>query len=236
MIENEGMKTHALIASFDATPPILAGTVPQASATILSPSFAGTVPQASLGLRLRSAAALTAFALMMTACASHEKAAEAPAPPMPPPVADEKAGNVDMDKLQQVLGLDGAREDVGFNEKSFGTCEMGYGFSRNRDCRTQYLVVLRFQLQCRETEGTSADVVDQQIIHAIASDKVRWNVGPQQGFTKTDGDGFGVVRFLAPRSQKRERAKLTVDGRFLVMRAEDMSRMVTPSNWCANQK
>ena len=169
--------------------------------------------------------------VVMAACATPEKTPEPAAPP--PPATAEATGNVDLDKLQQALGLDGERDAVGYNEKSFGTCDMGYGFSRNRDCRTQYLVVLRFRLQCRESEGTSADVVDQQTIHAITNDKVRWNVGVNQGFTNTDGEGFGVVRFIAPRSQKRERAKLTIDGRYLVMRAEDMSRMVTPADWCA---
>ena len=175
--------------------------------------------------------ALVTISALFVACASAEKTAS-PEPVAPPVSAEPAAGHVDLDKLQETLGLNGAREDVGYNEKSFGTCEMGYGFSRSRDCRTQFLVVLRFQLQCRESEGTSADVVDQQIIHPIRSDKVRWNLGTSQGYTKTDPDGYGVVRFLAPRSQKRERAKLTVDGRYLVMRAEDMSRMVAPANWC----
>ncbi len=143
---------------------------------------------------------------------------------------------IDLDKLQQALGLDGSREDFGFTEKSFGTCEIGYGFNRNRDCRMQYLVVLRFRLQCREHDGNGGEPVDSQAIHALDTVTVKWLIGKAQGSTQTDADGYGVVRMLASRSQKREHAKLTVDGRFLILRAEDLGRVVTPSEWCGKYR
>ena len=172
--------------------------------------------------------------LSLAACAT----VKPKAPPVQPAeaVTAPRAAHIDLDKLQESLGLRGDREDVGYNEKSFGTCEMGYGFNRNRDCRIQFLVVLRFRLQCRDHDGTGNEPVDPQSIHALDNVRVKWSLGKSQGLTQTDLDGYGQIRMLAGQSQKRERAKLTVDGRFLIMRAEDLSRIVAPADWCGKYR
>ena len=172
--------------------------------------------------------------LSLTACATVKPKAP-PVQPVPIEIAPQPA-QIDLTQLQEILGLRGEREDVGYNEKSFGTCEMGYGFDRNRDCRTQFLVVLRFRLQCRDHDGSGNEPVNPQSIHSLDTVRVKWSLGKGQGFTQTDVDGFGQIRLLAAQSQKRERAKLTVDGRFLIMRAEDLSRVVAPADWCGKYR
>ncbi len=146
--------------------------------------------------------------------------------------ADIGAENIDFVALQRSLGLERPVGDLGYSEKFFDTCQVGYGFSKSHNCRQRYFVVIHFQLMCRNSDGTVSEIVRHADLQSIANQSVRWNISDMKGIAVTDSDGFGQIKVLAAQSQKRQRLKLAVESDFLYMRAEEVSKIVTPQSWC----
>lgn len=149
-----------------------------------------------------------------------------------PPGKDYDEGRVDYNALQTHLGLDRSPEELGFAEKSFNTCEAGYGYSRNSNCHTKHFVVLHFQLMCRDSEGTISTILTDADLTPIARKSVRWNLKGLSGTVQTDGEGYGQIVVASPRSQRNERIKLAVSNDFLYTRAKEIKRVITPRPWC----
>lgn len=145
-------------------------------------------------------------------------------------VGSQKEENVDVDGLQVSLGMDRSPEELGYEEKSFNTCDVGYGYSTTHKCRTHYLGVLHFQMQCRETDGTIS-TTDYRVT-PVVSDNVRWTLSSIGGSTKTDSNGFGQIVAISNHSMRKKKVRLTVDGKFMILTAEDLSRVVGPKSWC----
>lgn len=172
--------------------------------------------------------------LLLTGCATtHAPFGESDNGLLPPEDTAEQsspAERIDIDGLQRAMGMERSNDDLGYEEKAFNTCKAGYGYSSTHNCRKQNLVVIHFLLQCRDSMGTESST-DYEI-QPVGSAKVKWNLGQAQGFTETDGDGYGQVRWVTPASQRREKLRLTVDGKFMILTASEISRVVAPKNWC----
>jgi hypothetical protein len=140
---------------------------------------------------------------------------------------------LDLDALEQSLGLSGQVTDLGYHEKSFNTCTAGYGYSSSHDCRKQVMTVIRFRLSCRESEGTESDVDYQQ--SPVYSNSLRWSLGNQKGNVATNTEGYGSIRALYPISNRGARLKITLGNNFLVVRAEDIRRIVAPNSFCSTR-
>lgn len=154
----------------------------------------------------------------------------------PAPVATEipeDTSRVDYFALQSHLGLDRAVEELGYTEKAFNTCEAGYGFSRSQNCHQEYFVVLHFRLLCRDTEGTISNILTDSDTTPLADRNVRWNLKDMNGTSTTDGLGYGQVRITSPISQKKQRVKLAIGNEFLYMRANEITKVITPLPWCS---
>ncbi len=148
---------------------------------------------------------------------------------------EEKAAGpivVDLEGLQRHLGMSRAPHTLGYREREFNTCSVGSGYAADRDCRTENLVVIHFQLMCRDTDGTVSEVVTAADTAAIANQAIKWNLGKIAGVVKTDREGFAQIRTTASISQKESRLRLTSDSDFLYLRAGEISRVVTPKQWC----
>jgi hypothetical protein len=173
---------------------------------------------------------LTLGCVMVTGCATPVK------PPTPdtetrePALPEEWQRRVDVDALQRALGLSSHQEDLGIREKAFNTCEVGYGYSSTHHCRTQYLTVLHFRLECRDSEGTISET--DYSVRPIHTQRLRWNLGPAEATIATNSEGYGRIRWIFPASQRHQRVRITVDGQFLTMRANDLKRVVVPGSWC----
>lgn len=147
--------------------------------------------------------------------------------------ADEpEIENVDFVALQRALGLEKPNEKLGYAERLFDTCDVGYGYSKNKNCRQRYFVVVHFQLMCRDSEGTVSEIVRAADLQPNRDRSVRWNLKGANGSTNTDGDGFGQIRVISAQSQKQQRLKLTVESDFLYLRAGEVNKIVTPKTWC----
>jgi len=163
-----------------------------------------------------------ALSLLATACTT-----------TPPQESRKSEDGLDITTLQRALHMDRSPSELGYEEKSFNTCEMNFGPQGGQPCRQSRLVVVNFLLQCRDSQGTTSNVVMRSDTKPIRSDNVRWNLGSLQGETQTDSSGYGSVVTLAPSSQKKSRLKLTINGKFMILTAEDMTRVVAPSDWCS---
>lgn len=180
-------------------------------------------------MRLFFYALILAF---LAACTTTPKAPTVEAPPSRPEVSQGGAVSIDYVALQRSLGMDTPSHELGYKEKAFDTCKVGYGYSSTHGCRRELMVVINFHLQCRDSVGTVAEGVTSSDLTAIANKNVRWNLKGKQGTAKTDSEGFGQIMTVSAYSQKRERLKLGVGNEFLYMRANEITRVVTPRPWC----
>lgn len=174
--------------------------------------------------------------ILVTACSSTPKQVESPLmrekTTMPSEPIDTSAPSVDYIGLQRALGMEIPTNNLGYKEKTFNTCEAGYGYSSTHNCHKEYMVVINFQLQCRDSVGQVSEGVTNADLTPIASKTVKWNLKGVQGTSQTDTDGFGQIMAVSNMSQKQQRLKLAVGNEFLYMRANEITRVVTPQPWC----
>jgi hypothetical protein len=83
-----------------------------------------------------------------------------------------------------------------------------------------------------ESEGTISTLLTDADIAPIAGRTVRWNLKAVQGSVITDHQGYGQIVAVSPRSEKKERIKLAVGSEFLYMRANEITKVITPKPWC----
>jgi len=182
------------------------------------------------------------FLLLMAACTSTQKkpseiarqpypSFQSPKPNQTSSVSEEEI-RVDEVALQKWLGLSRNHNQLGYKEKSFNTCEAGFGYSKNHNCQQKHMVVINYRLQCRETEGTVSRALTAADIRDIASANVTWVLQNRQGISQTNGEGFGQIRGIFPSSQKTQRLRLGVGGELLYIRAGEITTVVTPGSWC----
>jgi hypothetical protein len=174
-------------------------------------------------------AAIVLAVLFFVGCSSAPKKEEVPDTP-PPAVSGEP--NIDYEALKRSLGLDGPAEDLGYKEKSFNTCKVGYGYSSSQDCQKKVFAVVRFRIQCRDSVGTISTALGASDLTAIAGRSVRWTFGKTEGTDQTDGEGFAEAQGVFAGSPKKEWLRLAVGSQFLHIRAGDITRVVVPRPWC----
>ncbi len=161
----------------------------------------------------------------------------APVVPSEPPVVNSvpatfEPENIDQDGLQSFLKLKRGYNRLGYSEKSFNTCEVGYGYSSTHRCRPQTFVVIHFKLMCRDTEGTVSQAVTAADLRPISNQNVKWTLKNAAGKLLTDSEGYGQIAMISGISQREQRLKLTVGNDFLYMRAGELTEMITPKSWC----
>jgi hypothetical protein len=180
------------------------------------------------------------FSFILSSCASKgTKTVEVPASNAvekrtPDQVSEKENGaeNVDFMGLQRSLGLERDPTYLGYVERPFNTCEVGYGYSKSHHCRQKYFVVIHFQLMCRDSEGTVSQVVRAADMQANSNRSVRWNLKDLAGHVSTDSEGYGQIAAVSGQSQKQNRLKLVVASDFLYLRAGEVQKIVTPRSWC----
>jgi hypothetical protein len=180
------------------------------------------------------------FALVLTvlvACQTTQKSVEAPLVHEKPTLSVPTSGrsqdvSIDYVGLQRSLGMEIPQEKLGYKEKVFNTCEAGYGYSGTQNCHREYMVVINVHLQCRDSEGQVSEGVKNADLTPIANKSLKWTLKGVQGSSQTDSDGFAQIMAVSSMSQKQQRLKLAVGNEFLYMRANEITRVVTPRPWC----
>ena len=173
--------------------------------------------------------------LFVSGCASTPKESF-PAGNLPPksgvPTSRTQDTTIDYPALKRALGLERSAESLGLMEKAFNTCEAGYGYSSSSNCRRLYFTVIHVQLLCRDSEGTVSVGIDRADQTPIASRAVNWTLKGSNGIAQSDSEGFVQVSTVSSLSQKTQRLKLSVGNDFLYMRANEITKVVTPKSWC----
>lgn len=179
---------------------------------------------------------LVAVALVLSSCTT---APVAPPPNTLPQISEpvpsqpvEDVENVDYDGLQNFLKLKRGYNRLGYAEKKFNTCEVGYGYSSTHRCRPQTFVVIHFKLMCRDTEGTVSEAVTAADLRPIGLQNVKWTLKNAAGRLMTDSEGYGQIAMVSSISQREQRLKLTVRNDFLYLKAGELTEMITPKSWC----
>lgn len=145
---------------------------------------------------------------------------------------DAPAVLIDYLGLHRALGLERSDTELGFIEKSFDTCAVGYGYSASNDCRREHFVSIHFQILCRDSEGTISTALGREDMKPLSGRTVTWTLPGARGTLRLDGEGYGQIRTTFPKSQKTQRLKLSVDNDFVYVRTGEVKRLVTPKNWC----
>lgn len=140
--------------------------------------------------------------------------------------------NIDYVRLQASLGLDRAFDKLGYIEKSFPTCEAGFGYPSSSNCRRDTFVLIHFRLLCRESEGTISTPLNESDLIPLGRSAVQWNLGPAKGDLVLDSQGYGQIRTTLNKSAKTQRLRMTVGNDFLFLNAGEVNRVVAPGNWC----
>lgn len=173
-------------------------------------------------------------ALMMAACSTATKKIEPEVNQTPPKpsgsaIAEE---NIDYESIQKSLGMDRDIDQLGYKEKAFNTCEMGFGFSRSQNCRTEYLAIIHFQLLCRDSQGTISTALTREDMQPLSGRTIQWTLNKKTASTVLGHDGHGQIRMSFAKSPRYQRLKLSANNDALYLKAGEIKRIVTPSNWC----
>lgn len=145
---------------------------------------------------------------------------------------DEAPLNIDYLGLQRSLGMDRDARKLGYAEKPFQTCQAGYGYPSSRDCERHHMVVIHFQLLCRESEGTLQTPLGHEDMRALSRANVTWTLAPLSGEIVLDGDGYGQIRTTSKNSPRAQRLKINVGEDFLYTKAGEINRVVAPAPFC----
>lgn len=140
--------------------------------------------------------------------------------------------DIDIDLLEQVLKMKQHKENLGYNEKSFNTCKVGSGFKSTEDCKNLIYANINFRLRCRDTEGTTSEIVTEANIRDIENQNIQWKLANEKEDITTSNGGYGSVRGIFKKSPRTDRLILSNGSSFLYLRANEITTVVAPSNWC----
>lgn len=176
-----------------------------------------------------------ALAVLLVGCASKPEMTKLPNPDGLPSTESTKTGSeirIDYIGLQADLGLNPGIDDLGYREKVFDTCEAGHGFSHSENCRKNYFVLIQFQLLCRPQESDGFTELTSADTEALSNRTIDWLLQNQKGHVVTDSSGYAQIRTSFPVSPKQRHIKLNSGRKFLHMESGDITRIVTPPDWC----
>ncbi len=177
---------------------------------------------------------IVALSLLVGACASKPKVETPAAPPVAATEAGSESGepSIDVEGLARKLNLTRPVEVLGYQEAGFNSCDVGYGFSSSKNCHRMTLAVIHLRLQCRDTEGTISTALGAEDLRPISGQGVRWTLAGGDGVAQSDGEGYVEIRSIFPKSPRTQRLRIAVGLQFLYVRANEVSRIVTPRPWC----
>ena len=176
------------------------------------------------------------FFLELASWASKVKNADiiVPQNPQVPKIETKKTdvSLIDLQSLQRLLGLERNIQSLGFQEKAFNTCKVGFGFDAKNSCQQKYLVVIHFKIACRASEGTVSTILTEDDLAVVANQKLQWFLKNASGQVETESNGLAEIRMLSDISQKSERLRLSNSNDFVLMRAGEIRSLIVPINWC----
>ena len=139
---------------------------------------------------------------------------------------------IDYVSIQRLLGLDFDYKKLGYFEKTFNTCQVGFGYSKTENCKPLFFIVAHFQMLCRDSEGTISTILTKDDLRPVPHQDIRWFLKNADGALQTDAEGYGQVILASAISQKNQRLRVSNSKDFLLLRAGDVRQFIVPKNWC----
>jgi hypothetical protein len=181
--------------------------------------------------------------LVLTACAQ-EEVAPAPepdrggftlwqphieqTPETPKPSAKKDLDReIPVDDVARKLNLGLHFDELGFHEKRFDPCALGY---KTKSCETQLFTMINFQVVCRDSEGTIQS--NNYTLTPLALKPLHLKVGSHLADSQTDQNGFSQIRFLAKTTARETRFILSSPPFLLALHAGEVKKIVVPNDWC----
>lgn len=143
-----------------------------------------------------------------------------------------KSTDLDIASIQRLLGLDKNIRSLGYTEKNFNTCQVGFGYDTKQNCQQKVFVVIHFKIACRASEGTVSTILTEDDLSVVANQKLQWFLKNANGQVETDSDGFAEIRMISDISQRSERLRLSNGNDFVLMRSGEIRSLIVPINWC----
>ena len=84
---------------------------------------------------------------------------------------------------------------------------------------------------CRD-EDESSEALEVADLTPLSGRSVSWKMAGESGVLKLDQQGRGKLRAVFRNSPRSQKVRLSVNGNFLIMKAAELDRVVTPPDWC----
>ena len=185
---------------------------------------------------MKTTAFIISFTLLFAGCTSSQVKEPQPTimrPTQAPTARSEKTEEIiDVVSLQKFLRMDYPKERLGYSEKTFNTCAVGFGYSSSQNCRQMYAVNINYQIKCRQSEGTISTILTDADLTPVQSSNVKWTLKNISGMSSTDSFGYGQIQTVSNQSQRQQRLRLSIAENFLYIKASDITKVVTPKDWC----
>lgn len=146
------------------------------------------------------------------------------------PNLDQRKSYNDIDILSLVreLEMDAPLQEIGFQEKSFNTCEVQSNRSEKPICQRLYLGKLNFQVMCRDSTGTVEKVNLEPLDHG----NLKWKRGTHRGYARTNSMGYGSIEFVSTSSNMNQALYIYLGRKVARKSLKDMWKLILPKNWC----
>ncbi len=136
--------------------------------------------------------------------------------------------DIDLNALLSELHLDHPVENIGFQERSFNTCQVEANRSKRPYCENLYVARLNFQVMCRDSTGT----VERVNLTPLYSSQLRWKGASKRGITSTNSRGFGSLGFVTKTPSSSGHLYLYLGHKIARKRFRDRWKLILPQSWC----
>lgn len=171
--------------------------------------------------------------VVLAGCSSAPRPLEKNEGPIPAlrtaPLESKKPKPIDLVSLKKTLNLTRPKSQLGLREAIFENCSAS---PNARNCPRSYFVSIHIRLQCREVDFSSDYIPTEDDIKTIANRKLTWNLESFSGESQTDAEGYSQIDFVSDHSASKRPLRISDGTDFLIIRANEVTRIVAPKDWC----
>lgn len=149
--------------------------------------------------------------------------------PKGPEATQEGIEGISLEELQDSLGME--MGDLGSMERTFNSCSLPKPLRENQPCGTRHFTLVHFRVQCRNSIGTTQTAVTELDLKALRKN-LEWIIGDYRGYSRTDSDGYGIIRVVSTKSLMKKRFVLKQGKTALGVQTAEVTRLIVPENWC----
>ncbi|MCH2534115.1 MAG: hypothetical protein MK008_06720 [Bdellovibrionales bacterium] len=137
---------------------------------------------------------------------------------------------IDLQKVQEELGIQYYGKQYGIAEIPFNTCNIS-SYPTGSRCEMKTFIYVRFRVRCRNSMDT-VDQVRASDIRNLANSKIRWRLGPYEGTSYLNSKGVTEVRMISTGTLRASRFVIFSGNNYLGIRVNELKQIVVPSDWC----